>query len=365
MTVRIGSLCSGYGGLDMGLMSVVGGTVAWHAEYDDAPSKILAHHWPGVPNLGDLTATDWSAVEPVDWLTAGYPCQPFSLAGKRKGATDVRHLWPHIADAVGVLRPGHVLLENVAGHLSLGLGTVLGDLAGLGYDAAWGVVRAAEAGAPHRRARIFIVAATDADRLGGNGGRAHRGRRAQPPHGDRHAADTDGIGRGEGRPESAGRLGGSGAVVGGASAAYTQRGRWDGGPCGQGRRPVGRTASAGASQGSGGGSTPADTDLPGSQGAEPAGGLDAPAWGAYEPAITRWERATGRAAPAPVETGPKGGARLSPRFVEWLMGLPAGHVTDVPGLTRNQQLKALGNGVVPQQAALALTLLLTGAAEAA
>lgn len=82
-------------------------------------------------------------------------------------------------------------------------------------------------------------------------------------------------------------------------------------------------------------------------------------WGDYADAIARWERVLDRSAPAPTEPGPKGNPRLSPRFVEWLMGLPAGHVTDPDiGLTRNQQLKALGNGVVPAQGAAALRHLL-------
>lgn len=88
------------------------------------------------------------------------------------------------------------------------------------------------------------------------------------------------------------------------------------------------------------------------------------AWGPYEPAIRRWERLT-RPAPPPTEPGAKGQPRLSPRFCEWLMGLPAGHVTGVPGITRNDQLKALGNGVVPQQAALALRWLLQAQESAA
>lgn len=87
-------------------------------------------------------------------------------------------------------------------------------------------------------------------------------------------------------------------------------------------------------------------------------------WGVYEPAIRRWEAVLGREAPAPTETGPKGGQRLSPRAVEWMMGLPAGHVTAVPGISRNEQLKALGNGVVPAQAAAALRILLPHVATA-
>jgi DNA (cytosine-5)-methyltransferase 1 len=154
----IGSLCSGYGGLDIAVAVHHGATVAWHAEVDRHANAVLAHHWPDVPNLGDLTSTDWAAVEPVDILTAGYPCQPFSTAGHRRGTDDPRHLWPRIADAVRHLRPRRIVLENVAGHLGLGFADVLADLAALGFDARWGVVRAADAGAPHRRERLFVVA---------------------------------------------------------------------------------------------------------------------------------------------------------------------------------------------------------------
>ena len=88
-------------------------------------------------------------------------------------------------------------------------------------------------------------------------------------------------------------------------------------------------------------------------------------WGVYAPAIARWEHVTGRPAPAPTERGRTGQPRLSPAFVEWMQGLPAGHVTAVPGVSRNDQLAALGNGVVPQQAALALRMLGVGHADLA
>jgi DNA (cytosine-5)-methyltransferase 1 len=87
-------------------------------------------------------------------------------------------------------------------------------------------------------------------------------------------------------------------------------------------------------------------------------------WGRYAEAVAQWETLT-RPAPEPTETGPRGGQRLSPRFVEWMMGLPEGHVTEVPGLTRNEQLKALGNGVVPQQAEAALEILFNAVVVAA
>jgi DNA (cytosine-5)-methyltransferase 1 len=92
--MRIGSLCSGYGGLDLAALQLFPASVAWHCEYDPAPSKILEHHWPDVPNYRDITSLDFDSLPEIDILTAGYPCQPFSAAGRRKGTDDERHLWP-------------------------------------------------------------------------------------------------------------------------------------------------------------------------------------------------------------------------------------------------------------------------------
>lgn len=309
--MRIGSLCSGYGGLDLAVEAHYGATPAWFCEFDAAPSRILAHHWPNVPNHGDVWHTDWTQVEPVDILTAGYPCQPFSHAGKRKGADDPRHLWPGIARCISVLQPRVVVLENVRGHVSLGLADVLGDLSGLGYDARWGVVRAADAGAPHGRARVFIVAA-DASNVGHERGGGARDGWPGPADGDRAASNPGSERHGGG--EDTGDVG-----------------RVDGPDAGEARQRE-RSREVAVDRG-------------------------ATAWGVYELAVRRWESVTGRPAPTPTEVG-KTGPRLSPVFVEWLMGLGEGHVTDPGiGLTRTQQLKALGNGVVPQQAALALTIL--------
>ncbi|WP_425297057.1 DNA cytosine methyltransferase [Nocardia brasiliensis] len=93
---------------------------------------------------------DWHSVPPIDILTAGYPCQPFSTSGRRKGKDDPRHLWPFVYEAIRVLRPRLTLLENVAGHRSKGFDTVLGDLAEIGLSAQWVSVRASDIGAPHR-----------------------------------------------------------------------------------------------------------------------------------------------------------------------------------------------------------------------
>ncbi|MFF2571211.1 DNA cytosine methyltransferase [Streptomyces sp. NPDC058084] len=185
---RIGSLCSGYGGLDLAVRDVLGGEIVWHCEYDPADpqqrsAQILAHHWPSVPNYGDIAAVDWTSVPPVDVLTAGFPCTDVSLAGRLDGiAPGTRSgIWRHVAEAISVLRPSLVVIENVRGLLSapatrgverehepvddgqqLGdlraLGAVLGDLAALRFDAEWCLYRASDAGAPHRRERVFILA---------------------------------------------------------------------------------------------------------------------------------------------------------------------------------------------------------------
>ncbi len=143
----------------MAVEAYFGAYTVWCAEYDKYASELIEENF-GYLNHGDISKIDWSSVEPIDILTAGYPCQPFSEAGKRKGINDERHIWPHIKEAVRVLRPRFIVLENVRGHLSLGFDRVLGDLTELGYDARWKVVRASEVGAPHNRARVFIVAYT-------------------------------------------------------------------------------------------------------------------------------------------------------------------------------------------------------------
>ena len=157
MTLTVGSLFSGIGGIDLGLERA-GMTVKWQSEIDPFACKVLKKHWPNIPNLGNIKTVDWSNVEPVDLIAGGYPCQPFSTAGKRQGENDPRHLWPYFRDAISAIRPRFALLENVRGHLTMGGTTVIGDLAQIGYDCEWQVVSAASVGALHRRDRIIIVA---------------------------------------------------------------------------------------------------------------------------------------------------------------------------------------------------------------
>ena len=155
--LTVGSLFSGIGGIDLGLERA-GMNVIWQSEIDPFACKVLKKHWPEVPNYGDIKEIKWHEIERPDVICGGYPCQPFSTAGKRRGNQDPRHLWPWVRYAISQLRPRYAIMENVRGHLSMGGTDVLGDLASIGYDAEWRVVSAASVGANHRRDRIIIVA---------------------------------------------------------------------------------------------------------------------------------------------------------------------------------------------------------------
>jgi DNA (cytosine-5)-methyltransferase 1 len=163
-TLTVGSLFSGIGGLDLGLERA-GMNVIWQSEIDPYCSRVLKKHWPEVPNYGDIKEIKWHEIERPDVICGGYPCQPFSTAGKRRGSEDSRHLWPWVQYGISQLRPRYAILENVRGHLSMGGTDVLGDLASIGYDAEWRVISAASVGANHRRDRVFIVAYPFAERL--------------------------------------------------------------------------------------------------------------------------------------------------------------------------------------------------------
>ena len=156
--MKVGSLFSGIGGLDLGLERA-GHTVVWQSEIDPFCCKVLAKHWPGIPNHGDITAIDWGTVEPVDVLCGGFPCQDISLAGTGQGLKGARSgLWFEFARAISILRPRYVLIENVPGLFIRGFYRVLLNLAAIGYDAEWQCLQAAYFGAIHRRRRVFILA---------------------------------------------------------------------------------------------------------------------------------------------------------------------------------------------------------------
>ena len=278
--LKIGSLCTGYGGLDMAVEAYFDAETVWTCEFDKHASKVIDERI-GKPNYGNLKTMDWSQVEPIDILTAGYPCQPFSHAGLRKGTEDERHLWPYIKEIIRQLRPSYIILENVRGHFGLGFREVLSDLTSIGYDARWTLIRASDVGAPHRRERLFIVAYPNSSRWT----RANTSDLQEKQSRDSWSSDLLSITNSQNR--------GDGCLSSRVRESHTKFGS----------------------------------------------SLDA-IRSIYSQEV-----------PPPLDKG-----RLNVQFVEYMMGLPKGWVTDID-LPRSQKLKILGNGVVPQQAYKAIELL--------
>ena len=281
--MKIGSLCTGYGGLDIAVEAYFNAEMVWSAENDKYASKVIEARF-NKPNLGDIKQIDWASIEPIDILTAGYPCQPFSSAGQRKGVNDERHIWPYILKGISILRPRIIVLENVRGHLSLGFKEVLSDLAQNGYDAKWRIVRASDVGAPHQRARLFIIAYSNSEGLQRTWNKANDFADGITSNSNCDACEKS---RRTDRKVS-------------AESAGFQRGQ-----------NIGKARSQ------------------------------------YRCSC---EMARQEIPPTLVE------GKLNAWFVEYMMGLPIGWITDLD-LSRSQQLKILGNGVVPQQAYYALELL--------
>jgi DNA (cytosine-5)-methyltransferase 1 len=333
--LRIGSLCTGYGGLDMAVRTMFGGRLVWCADNDKHAAAVLDARYPAAPNLGDLTWLDWRTVEAVDIISAGFPCQDISYSGRGAGIEKgVRSgIWKNIVTGIRILRPKVVVVENVAALRRRGLDRVLGDLAEVGYYAVWASVRASDVGAPHRRERTFILG------YGPGAGTILAPAHTRSQRRQRRAATRETSRRrtpgGSERPSA-------GAVPGRATAPDSTCWVWNLTKPAQPERPP----EAGRGRDSDGGS---DGDQV----------ID---WGRYEPAIRRWEAITGRAAPQPTEPGTRGQTRLAAAFSEWLMGLPSGFVTDLD-LPYTAQHRLLGNGVVPQQAVAALRLLVRVAVE--
>lgn len=154
--MRVGSLFSGIGGLELGLERA-GMKTVWQAEIDPFCRQVLSRRFPDTTIYEDVRDVDGEAAE-VDLICGGFPCQPVSVAGKGLAQDDPRWLWPEFARVVGVLQPTYVLVENVPALATRGLSLVVGTLAALGYDAEWEIVSAASVGAPHLRERLFLVA---------------------------------------------------------------------------------------------------------------------------------------------------------------------------------------------------------------
>lgn len=155
--MTVGSLFSGIGGFDLGLERA-GFTVEWQVENNDWCREVLKKHWPKVPCHYDITQIDWRDIPRVDLICGGFPCQPFSVAGKQRGKADDRYLWPEVVRCLDVLRPAWFLGENVPGLINLALDQVCTDLESLGYTV-WPVcVPACAVEAPHIRQRVWILA---------------------------------------------------------------------------------------------------------------------------------------------------------------------------------------------------------------
>jgi DNA (cytosine-5)-methyltransferase 1 len=171
MSLTIGSLFSGIGGLELGLERAGLGPVIFQVEKDEYCRAVLAKHWPNATRFEDVKDVGRFNLAPVDVLCGGFPCQDISLAGDGDGIEEGARsgLWREYARIVGELRPSYVVVENVAALLGRGMGRVLGDLASLGYDAEWDCIPASAVGAPHRRDRVFVIAHDGGERGEGIG----------------------------------------------------------------------------------------------------------------------------------------------------------------------------------------------------
>jgi DNA (cytosine-5)-methyltransferase 1 len=160
-----GSLFSGIGGFDLAA-EWSGFTNLFNCEWEEFPRRVLKHHFPNAKQFGDIKEFDATAYSGrIDILSGGFPCQPFSVAGKRKGSEDERHLWPEMLRVIGECQPRWVVGENVRGLVSWSDGLVLeacySDLENLGYSVQSFIIPACATNAPHRRDRVWIVAHSD------------------------------------------------------------------------------------------------------------------------------------------------------------------------------------------------------------
>ncbi len=329
--MRVVSLASGVGGIELGLAEATSELVDLVAVADPDPdaSKVLAYRYPTVPNLGDITTCNFGELDtPVDVITAGYPCQPFSHAGKRLAERDPRHIWPSIFAAIRTIQPGYVILENVIGHVKLGLDHVVSDLESAGYEVAWQVFSASEAGMPHRRKRVFVL--------------------ARMPH-LLHPFTEPNI------PDP--------AVLSGIDellptpTPFTLHNREN--PDEWQKRWVDVKERTGTRHG-----LPLSVALRSlHEGAPirqqdksgPRGAVDP-----YRTALTHWRDVFGAPLPQPlVMPNPKrtGDSLVNPAVAEWIMSFPGGFVSEVPDITIKNQLKLLGNAVAPHQARHAIATL--------
>jgi DNA (cytosine-5)-methyltransferase 1 len=200
-TITHVSLCAGYGGIDLGLKRAIPNlrTIAFSEIEAFATANLVSKMEAGLldaaPIWTDLKTFPWGKFRGVvDILSGGYPCQPFSAAGKRLGTEDPRHLWPYIADGIAAMRPSVCFFENVEGHISLGLPDVIEDLGRLGYRTTWGIFSASEVGAPHQRKRVFIMAHRDGYRSKAGFPRQKQGHEGIAGVSDNHSGQGEQLG---------------------------------------------------------------------------------------------------------------------------------------------------------------------------
>jgi len=179
MVLRHLDLFSGIGGFSLGLEATGGFETVAFCDIEEFPRKVLQKHWPGVKQYEDIKELNYEKLKadgllPIDILTGGYPCQPFSIAGRKKGEKDPRHLWPEYFRLIKELRPTWVIGENVSGHIKLGLDTVLENLESEGYSVRTFSISASSIGANHQRERIWIVANSNSSRNKGEKSRSIR-----------------------------------------------------------------------------------------------------------------------------------------------------------------------------------------------
>lgn len=395
MTLTVASLCSGYGGLEMGLRIWLGDLdVRWHAETNADAERVLKTHWPDVPNLGDFTVPDfWDLASRADLHAGGVPCQPWSAAGRGLGEADERHLWPFWLDGIRHTRPATIVFENVAG-LAQGkkratFDQIVTDLVSLGYDVRWCLLGACAVGACHHRHRVFLLACRTRTTA-----HARQVPVATCGKGVATYLPSPKVSRGGSNNRGEANLRGIDQLLptplsrdaedrGEGDAGYWERraarGKTASPPLGAAiallPSPRGRDGLGGPGHGinmQGGIGLPAALNLlPSPHGSDARNGrpnqgiasgdialssaVIGERFGKYAAAVARHADVMGALPPEPIEIGPKGGRRLAAAFSEWMMMLPAGHVTSV--LDRGPALERCGNGVVPLQAATALRLL--------
>ena len=336
--LKVLDLFSGIGGMSLGLERTGGFTTAGFCELKPHARAVLAKNFPGVPCHDDVTTYEFREGE-ADVITAGFPCQDISFAGLGAGLAGARSgLYREVVRALRLVRPGWALLENVAALLSRGLGTVLGDLAAVGYDAEWHCIPASAVGAPHRRDRVWIVAHAR--------GEQHEGDRA-PLSGTLAAELSEAYLANTGR-EGHGPFNGSGGDTGasGTSEGEGNQRQWLWPEFGRGSEEVAETPGLKERE-------PADEANTFASGRQ--------AWhelgdGCEPMAYPNRERSEGRGLPASDEWLPSAdaerrGARecwSRPRQGDWWATEPdVGRVAHgVPA--RMDRLEELGNAVVPQ-----------------